>query len=76
MSIFLVLGSTAFVAGLLLRANNRPTPLSGSLFRFYLGMFVAGLGGMAITAGFVGIVVLLAFSYQATTQQTPDSRDS
>jgi hypothetical protein len=55
----LVLGGAAFVGGLVLMAANRPAHYTGSVAWFYIGMGAAGVGGMSMTAGLVGLVVRL-----------------
>jgi hypothetical protein len=55
----LALGGTVFVGGLVMMAANRPAHYTGSIAWFYIGICVAGVGGMSVTAGLVGIVVRL-----------------
>jgi hypothetical protein len=57
----LALGGTAFLGGLVMMSANRPGHYTGSVAWFYIGMGVAGMGGMSVTAGLVGIVVRLGF---------------
>jgi hypothetical protein len=62
----LVLGIMLFALGFLMMAVDRPTPYSGSITLFYTGMCIAGLGGVGLTAGLVGILIRLALQSPAS----------